>query len=75
AGVQTDILSDFLTSFGEQSAARIRAIGIATPSDIASAIAFLVSDQSAWIKSAIIPVDGGASAMAAANKFGFVAGE
>ncbi|NOX82934.1 MAG: SDR family oxidoreductase [Alphaproteobacteria bacterium] len=75
AGVQTDILSDFLTSFGEQSAARIRAIGIAAPSDIASVIAFLVSDQSAWIKSAIIPVDGGASAMAAANKFGFVAGE
>ncbi len=71
AGVRTDILSDFLTSFGEQSAARIRAIGIASPSNIASAIAFLVSGQSAWIKSAIIPVDGGASAMAAANKFGF----
>jgi len=74
AGVQTEILGDFLTSFGEQSAARIQSIGIASPSDIASAIAFLVSEDSAWIKSAIIPVDGGASAMAAAKKFGFAAG-
>ncbi len=75
AGVQTEILGDFLTSFGEQSAARIQSIGIASPSDIASAIAFMISDQSAWIKSAIIPVDGGASAMAAAKKFGFTVGE
>ena len=64
AGVETPILNDFLTSFGEDSAARIRSIGLARPEDIAPAILFLASPEAHWIKGAVIPVDGGANATA-----------
>jgi len=70
AGVATPILDDFFTSFGEESAARIRAIGLAQPEDIAPALAFLASSDARWIKGAIIPVDGGASAMGALKALG-----
>ncbi len=62
AGVMTPILDDFLKSFGADSAARIRSIGLARPEDIAPALVFLASPEARWIKGAVIPVDGGASA-------------
>ncbi len=62
AAVKTPILDDFLTSFGADSAARIRSLGVAPPEAIAKSLLFLVSEESAWIKGAIIPVDGGAGA-------------
>lgn len=64
AGVDTPILNDFLTSFGEDSAARIRAIGLARPEDIAPALVFLASPEARWIKGAVVPIDGGAIASA-----------
>lgn len=70
AGVQTPILNDFLTSFGEESAARIRSIGVAPAHAIAQSLVFLVSEQSAWIKGAIIPVDSGALALATLKSLG-----
>ncbi|HBS35253.1 MAG TPA: 3-alpha-hydroxysteroid dehydrogenase [Parvularcula sp.] len=65
AGVATPILEDFLKSFGAESAARIRSIGLARAEDIAPALVFLASPQARWIKGAVIPVDGGASAAGA----------
>lgn len=70
AGVETPILNDFLASFGEDSAARIRSIGLARPEDIAPAILFLASPEAHWIKGAVIPVDGGANASAVLKAIG-----
>ncbi len=64
-GVDTPILRDFLTSFGEKSADRIKSIGVVSPEAVAATIVFLASKDATSIKSAIIPVDNGAAAMAA----------
>ncbi len=63
AGVATPILDDFLASFGEESSARIRSIGLACPEDIAPTLVFVASPAARWIRGAVIPVDGGASAV------------
>jgi len=68
AGVKTPILDKFLESFGEDSAARIQSIGVACPDDVAGGLVFLASPASSWIKSAVIAIDGGASALAAAKQ-------
>lgn len=63
AGVDTPILDKFLTSFGEASAARMKSIGVVSADAVAAVIIFLASANASAIKSAIIPVDGGASAL------------
>jgi NAD(P)-dependent dehydrogenase (short-subunit alcohol dehydrogenase family) len=42
-----------------------------TPNDIVPVIAFLCSEQSAWITGANIPVDGGLEAIAIKRAFDF----
>lgn len=58
--VDTPILQDFLDTLGERAEEDMKTVGRAgTPQDIAKAVAFLCSDDSAWINGANIPVDGG----------------
>ena len=72
AAVSTDILQDFATAFGDkmvQNVARVGRPGL--PSEIASAIVFLASPTSGWIKGQDIVIDGGMSAIATSEALGF----
>ncbi len=70
--VDTPILEDFLRAFGKRAEDDVAAIGRAgDPGDIAPVIAFLCSDDSAWINGANIPVDGGLEAIVTAQKLDF----
>lgn len=71
AAVSTDILQDFATAFGDkmvQNVARVGRPGL--PSEIASAIVFLASPASGWIKGQDIVIDGGMSAIATSEALG-----
>lgn len=60
--VDTPILKDFLETLGARAEEDARTMDRpGTPRDIAPVIAFLLSDASAWIRGANIPVDGGMS--------------
>jgi NAD(P)-dependent dehydrogenase (short-subunit alcohol dehydrogenase family) len=64
-GVQTPLLSDFSLPEGADHHHLYRIIsrmGYSTPEQIAVAIAFLASDDSAYTTGAILPVDGGITA-------------
>ncbi|WP_182346529.1 SDR family oxidoreductase [Tomitella gaofuii] len=63
--VQTPLLADFRTSMGNEvvEGAAAWAGRHATPDDIAAAIAFLGSDDAAWISGVDLPVDGGYGAL------------
>jgi len=68
AAVETRILDDFVSAFGTRATtmmARTKRSG--RPDDVAEVIAFLTGPQSYWIKGADVPVDGGSTALAAAD--------
>ncbi|MBW1999766.1 MAG: coniferyl-alcohol dehydrogenase [Deltaproteobacteria bacterium] len=58
--VETPILEEFVTAFGEKARKDIERVGRAgRPEDIAPVIAFLLDDESRWIRGTNIAVDGG----------------
>lgn len=58
--VDTPILKDFVETLGARAEEDMRTMDRpGTPADIAPVVAFLVSDESAWIRGTNIPVDGG----------------
>ena len=58
--VATGILEDFAQAFGDVMARNVARAGRpAFPREVAQAAAFLLSDESAWIKGIDMPVDGG----------------
>ena len=64
AAVETPILHDFETAFGARAARGTAMMGRpGTADEVAAAVAFLASPESAWIKGVDLPVDGGLSAL------------
>ncbi len=58
--VDTPILKDFLATLGARAEEDRRTMDRpGVPADIAPVVNFLLSDGSAWIRGANIPVDGG----------------
>lgn len=58
--VDTPILKDFLETLGARAEEDMRTMDRpGTPEDIAPVVCFLLSDSSAWIRGANVPVDGG----------------
>ncbi len=58
--VQTPILKDFLETLGARAEEDMRTMDRpGRPQDIAPVVAFLLSDDSAWIRGTNVPVDGG----------------
>lgn len=58
--VDTPILKDFIETLGARAEEDMRTMDRAgTPADIAPVVAFLLSDDSAWIRGTNIPTDGG----------------
>ena len=71
AAVSTDILQDFATAFGDKMAKNVARVGRpGLPDEIASAIVFLASPASGWIKGQDIVIDGGMSAMVTSDVLG-----
>ena len=71
AAVETRILDDFVIAFGDRATkmmARTRRSG--RPEEVAEVVAFLASPQSSWIKGVDMPVDGGTTALLAADAIG-----
>lgn len=69
-GVATGILEDFAKAFGDKMAANVKRAGRpAQPHEVARMMAFLLSDESAWVKGADITIDGGMGAFAFADQF------
>lgn len=69
-GVATGILDDFAKAFGDKMAANVKRAGRpAQPEEVARVAAFLLSDESVWVKGADIPIDGGMGAFAFADQF------
>jgi len=72
--VATGILDDFARAFGEKMARNVARAGRAgTPREIAAVAAFLLSPDSAWIKGADIPADGGMGGFDIADALGLAA--
>lgn len=70
--VDTPILQDFLDTLGERAEEDMKIMGRAgTADDIAKVVAFLCSDDSAWINGANIPTDGGMNAHVMKQIHGF----
>lgn len=57
--VQTPILKDFLDTLGKRAEEDMQLRGAGRPEQIAPAVAFLLSEQAAWITGVNLPVDGG----------------
>lgn len=71
AAVSTGILDDFETAFGERMARNVARVGRpGLPEEVADLVVFLVSDESRWLKGNDFAIDGGMSALAAADQFG-----
>ena len=70
AAVNTPIVGDFLASFGQEAATRMRGFGAATPEQIAAVCLFLSSHEAAWVNGAVLPVDSGAIAAGTLAKLG-----
>ncbi|MDE0129123.1 MAG: coniferyl-alcohol dehydrogenase [Gammaproteobacteria bacterium] len=70
--VETPILGDFLETLGERAEEDMSVMGRAgTAREIAPVVAFLCSDESAWINGANIAVDGGMNAHVMRKTHGF----
>ncbi len=70
--VQTPILPDFLQTLGARAEEDMRTMDRpGRPEDIAPVVAFLLSDASAWIRGANLPVDGGMFAKLLCEQHGF----
>lgn len=71
AAVQTGILEDFMTAFGERATKGIALAGRAgTAEEIAQVAAFLVSPESGWMKGGNVTIDGGLEAMVTTSALG-----
>ena len=70
ATVNTPIVGDFLSAFGDEAAERMAKFGTATPEYVAMASVFLLTAEAVWINGAILPVDGGAIAGGTIAKLG-----
>ena len=68
--VDTPILEDFLTAFGEESANRIRAIGTSSGEAIARIARLLLDPDFEWINGATIPAERGAITYGGLSKLG-----
>ena len=69
--VDTPILKDFVATLGTRAEEDMRVMDRpGRPSDIAPVVAFLLSDQSGWIRGTNIPVDGGMSSHILCNMHG-----
>ena len=69
--VATPILKDFIETLGARAEEDMRVMDRpGRPADIAPVVAFLLSDQSAWIRGSNIPVDGGMSSHILCNLHG-----
>lgn len=69
--VNTGILDDFKTAFGEKAAKAIARAGRpGKPEEIADVILYLASPQSAWVKGQDIVIDGGMGAMGMTDALG-----
>jgi len=67
-GVATGILDDFAKAFGDKMAKNVERAGRpANPEEVARVAAFLLSEQSAWIKGTDITIDGGMGAFGVAD--------
>lgn len=70
-GVSTGILDDFRRAFGEKMVRNVARAGRpGNPEEIADIAAFLLSPDSAWIKGADIPIDGGMGAFNMSDMLG-----
>jgi len=69
--VETPILQDFLDTLGKKAEESRKVMDRwGTPQDVAPVVAFLLSDMTAWIRGANIPVDGGQVANVLCNMNG-----
>jgi NAD(P)-dependent dehydrogenase (short-subunit alcohol dehydrogenase family) len=69
--VDTPILGDFVKTLGARAEEDMRVMDRpGTPADIAPVVAFLLSDASAWMRGANLPVDGGMSSHLLCNIHG-----
>ena len=69
--VETPILGDFLATLGARAEEDMRVMDRpGRPADIAPVVLFLLSKDSAWIRGANIPVDGGMLSHVLVNQFG-----
>ncbi len=70
AAIQTRILDDFISAFGERAIQMIHRIGRpGTPQEVAEVILFLIDKKSEWVTGIDLPVDGGTSAVAYCNQY------
>ncbi len=71
--VETPILPDFLETLGERAEEDMKVMDRpGRPEDIAPVIAFLCSEDSAWIRGANIPCDGGMNQHVLCNMHGHI---
>lgn len=69
-GVSTGILDDFAKAFGEKMAQNVERAGRpANPEEVARVAAFLLSEESAWVKGTDIAIDGGVGAFRFSDSF------
>lgn len=67
--VSSPLLGDFVRAFGQKAEANIQRAGRAgSPAEVANLAAFLLSEDSNWIKGTDITVDGGMSAFGQADQ-------
>lgn len=72
--VATGILDDFARAFGDKMTRNVARAGRAgTPAEIAQVAAFLLSEESAWIKGIDLAVDGGMGGFNMADQLGLAA--
>ncbi|MGX9355801.1 coniferyl-alcohol dehydrogenase [Roseobacteraceae bacterium S113] len=73
-GVDTGILADFQRAFGDRMTRNVARAGrVGRPEEIAAVAAFVLSDESHWLKGVDIPVDGGMGAFNMSDTLGLSA--